>query len=87
MAETLPGFQVDSWLAVLAPARTPATIIRKLNTEFVGVLRAPEVKALLETTGVEAVGSSPERLGELMRGGAEALGADRQAAVAIRATR
>lgn len=67
MAETLPGFAVDSWSAVLAPARTPAAVVRKLNAEFVGALRAPEVKALLEANGTEAVGSSPERLGELMR--------------------
>ena len=67
MAETLPGFQVDSWLAVFAPARTPTAVIHKLNAEMVTALRAPEVKALLETTGVEAVGSSPERLGQVLR--------------------
>src|SRR5215510_8711522 len=56
MAETLPGFQVDSWQAVFAPARTPAAIIHKLNSEIVTALRAPEAKVVLETTGVEAVG-------------------------------
>ena len=67
VAETLPGFDVDSWLGVLAPAGTPVSVIRKLNTEMVAALRAPEVKALLEAGGSEAVGSTPERFGELMR--------------------
>jgi tripartite-type tricarboxylate transporter receptor subunit TctC len=67
MAETLPGFDVVAWSAVVAPAGTPVAVIRKLNTEFVGALRAPEVKALLEANGTEGVGSSPERLAELMR--------------------
>src|SRR5262249_7785963 len=67
MAETLPGFEVDSWLAVFAPARPPGAIIHKLNAETVTALRAAEIKALLATTGVEAVGSSPERLGQVLR--------------------
>ena len=58
-----------------APAKTPAHIIQKLNTEMVAALRAPELKALLETNGLEAVGSSPEaRRG--LTGGVDALGAD-----------
>jgi tripartite-type tricarboxylate transporter receptor subunit TctC len=67
VAETLPGFQVDSWNGVLAPAGTPAAVIQKLNTEMVAVLRAPEIKALLESSGVEPVGSSPEHLGQVLR--------------------
>lgn len=67
VAETLPGFEVDSWYGLLAPARTPAAIIQKLNTEIVAALRTPEVRALLEASGAEAVGSSPERFGELIR--------------------
>src|SRR6185295_3108571 len=67
VAESLPGFDVDSWYGVLAPARTPPAIVQKLNTEIVAALRAPEVKALLEASGAEAVGSSPQRFGEHMR--------------------
>ncbi len=67
VAETLPGFEVDSWIGFLAPAKTPAHIIQKLNTEIVAALRAPEVRTLLEASGSEAVGSSPERFGELIR--------------------
>jgi tripartite-type tricarboxylate transporter receptor subunit TctC len=67
VAETLPGFDVDSWYGVLAPAGTPAAIIQKLNTEIVAALRTPEVRALLEASGAEAVGSSPQRFGELIR--------------------
>jgi len=66
MAETLPGFDVDSWYGFLAPARTPAPVIQKLNAEIVAALRTPEAKALLEANGAEAVGSTPERFGALM---------------------
>jgi len=67
IAETLPGYDVVSWYAVLAPAGTPAAIVRKLNTEIVAALHASDVKALLEADGSEPVGTTPERLGEVLR--------------------
>ena len=67
IAETLPGYDVVSWYAVLAPAGTPAAIVRKLNVEIVAALHASDVKALLETDGSEPVGTTPERLGEVLR--------------------
>ena len=67
IAETLPGYDVVSWYAVLAPAGTPAAIVRKLNAEIVAALHASDVKALLEADGSEPVGTTPERLGEVLR--------------------
>ena len=49
------------------PARTPAAIIGKLNTELAAALRSPEVKALLATDGSEVVASSPERFSAIIR--------------------
>src|SRR5689334_1745775 len=59
VAETVPGFQVDSWYGFLAPARTPAAIVQKLHAEIAAALKDSEVRARLEANGAEAVGSSP----------------------------
>jgi tripartite-type tricarboxylate transporter receptor subunit TctC len=67
VADTLPGFEVDSWYGVFAPAGTPPAIIRKLNAEFAAALHMPDVKALLATDGSEVVASSPERFGAIIR--------------------
>ena len=67
VAETVPGFEVDSWYGFLAPARTPAAIVQKLYAEVGAVLKDPEVKARLEASGAETVGSSPARFGEVIR--------------------
>jgi len=67
VAETVPGFEVDSWYGFLAPARTPAPIVQKLHAEIAAALKDSEVKARLEANGAEAVGSSSERFGEVIR--------------------
>jgi tripartite-type tricarboxylate transporter receptor subunit TctC len=58
----VPGFEASTWYALLAPARTPATIVGKLNSEVVSILRQREVEERLSAAGVEVVGSSPEAL-------------------------
>lgn len=67
VAESLPGFVVDSWSAILAPAGTPPAIVGKLNSEIVAVLQTADAKAKLNADGSEAVGSTPGRLGEIMK--------------------
>jgi tripartite-type tricarboxylate transporter receptor subunit TctC len=67
VADTVPGFEVESWYGVFAPARTPPAIIKRLNTEFAAALGSPDVKALLATDGSVVVASSPERFGAIVR--------------------
>ncbi|MGO4329051.1 Bug family tripartite tricarboxylate transporter substrate binding protein [Cupriavidus sp. 2TAF22] len=55
-----PGFEVNNWQGLLAPAGTPADIIAKLNQATVKALKQPAVVKQLETAGTEPVGSSPE---------------------------
>jgi tripartite-type tricarboxylate transporter receptor subunit TctC len=59
IAESLPGYEVALWNAMLAPAKTPADIVNKLNEAIVKVLNQPEVKARLAEQGSEPVGNSP----------------------------
>ena len=60
MAEFLPGYSAPIILGILAPAKTPEAIIKRLNEEVVRVLNTPDVKAKLLRTGAETVGSSSE---------------------------
>ncbi|MES2480985.1 MAG: tripartite tricarboxylate transporter substrate binding protein [Pseudomonadota bacterium] len=62
----LAGFNVASWNAVAAPANTPRDRIAYLNREVNAVLAQPDVRAKLASFDVEARGSTPEALGQLL---------------------
>jgi tripartite-type tricarboxylate transporter receptor subunit TctC len=67
-AGPLPGYAVDVWLGVMAPAGTPRSIIERLNGEINRVVRDPQiVRERLNTVGLEAVGTTPEQLLEAMK--------------------
>jgi len=58
----LPGYDLNSWQGLLAPAGTPASIINRINKETVAVLKNPAVKDQLVSQGFEIVASSPDYL-------------------------
>lgn len=60
-------FQADSWVAILAPAKTPRAVIEKLNKELNAVLSDPAIVQKLGTLGVVATPGSPEKLAEQIR--------------------
>ena len=60
IAQTLPGYDVASRLAIFAPAGTPPAIIAKLNAEVNKWLASPEGKEKLVAIGANAAGGSPE---------------------------
>ena len=59
----LPGFEFNSWFAVLAPAGTSAEIVARLNTEIVKALADPAVREQLVAQGLTPRGSSADELG------------------------
>jgi tripartite-type tricarboxylate transporter receptor subunit TctC len=65
------GYAVTGWYAIVAPARTPAAVIARLNGEINTILRQPEIRERLAADGSEAAG-----------GGADALGAHVKAEIA-----
>jgi len=67
VAETLPGFAVDTWLGIFMPAKVPADIVKKVNAEVARVLGDPEVKAKLAPQGIELVTHSPSDLARVIR--------------------
>ena len=56
---TYPGFDIDNWYGLFAPAGTPAAIVSRLHAEIVKDLQHPEVKGFMQREGAEPVGSSP----------------------------
>jgi len=63
----LPGYESGSIYGVFAPARTPEPIIRQLNAAILAVLATAPVKDRFLASGVETVGSTPERFAEVIR--------------------
>ncbi|MBI5275580.1 MAG: tripartite tricarboxylate transporter substrate binding protein [Burkholderiales bacterium] len=63
---TLAGFDVSSWNAVAAPAKTPRDVVLRLNRELQAVLASPAVRQRLAALDVEARASSPEQLAALL---------------------
>ena len=62
-----PGFEVDAWYGVLAPARTPKDIVARLNREIVLLTKTPEVRQRFMALGLEPVGSTPEDFGRVIK--------------------
>ncbi len=62
----LAGFNVASWNALAAPAKTPKDIIARLNKEVLAALNSPDVKKSLLDLNIEASPSTPTQLGELL---------------------
>ena len=63
----LPGYNVKSWFAILAPAGTPKPIIDKLSREIARALTTPDFKERLAAQGSEPFINTPEQFGELMK--------------------
>ena len=62
-----PGFESTGWNGLLAPARTPATILRKLHLETVKAFALPDVRAKLADLGVEGIGNSPDEFAAVIK--------------------
>jgi tripartite-type tricarboxylate transporter receptor subunit TctC len=67
MAETLPGFEVPSWLAFFGPAHIPEPMAKRLSDEILKALRDPEVKTKLTDSGLVVVAGGPAELAAMQR--------------------
>ena len=66
VGETLPGYSVDIWSGFVAPAKTPADVIRKANADLLRVLAMPDVRAVLAGQGIELRSSTPEGMAHVI---------------------
>jgi tripartite-type tricarboxylate transporter receptor subunit TctC len=67
LASGVPGFDLDNWTGILAPAGTPMPIIQRLNAEFVRVLKSPETAQVLIPQGIDIIASTPEFYAEALK--------------------
>jgi tripartite-type tricarboxylate transporter receptor subunit TctC len=67
MAETLKGFEVDTWWGLVGPAGLPRELAARLHQAFAGALQQPEVKARFAALMAEPVANTPEQFGAFMR--------------------
>lgn len=63
----VPGYNVVSWLALMAPAKTPGEIIARLNAEVARALASPEGQKHLAAVGADAGLGSPQEVGRFLR--------------------
>ena len=61
-------YEVTQWYGVFVPAKTPTTVVNRLNAEIVRALGTPEIRQKLGAEGAEAVGSSPNDLATFLAG-------------------
>jgi tripartite-type tricarboxylate transporter receptor subunit TctC len=63
----LPGFVSDTWNAISAPPKTPASIIAKLNRAINDIIDEPETKARFRQLNLVGVGGSPQDMAKLKK--------------------
>jgi tripartite-type tricarboxylate transporter receptor subunit TctC len=55
-----PGFELEFWIGMLAPARTPPALVTKLNRDIGEILRTPAMRTTLLAQGAEAAPGTPD---------------------------
>jgi tripartite-type tricarboxylate transporter receptor subunit TctC len=62
-----PGYEVDAWFGLFAPARVPGPIIERLHAEAVKAVRAPEIERRMEAEATDVVGNAPREFSAQVR--------------------
>jgi tripartite-type tricarboxylate transporter receptor subunit TctC len=67
IAETVPGYELTSWVGFLAPAATPRNIVMRVHATLLEALRTPAVRDVLMKSGSEPLGNTPEEFTENLK--------------------
>ena len=67
MADAFPGFDIDTWWGLIAPAGTPKPLVDRLNAAFVTALRSPEVRDGFARLFAEPVATTPEQFAAFIK--------------------
>ena len=66
VADTLPGFESNTWFGLYGPKGLPADVVSRVNAAANQALSDPEVRAKLTTLGIEAVTSTPAQFAKMV---------------------
>jgi tripartite-type tricarboxylate transporter receptor subunit TctC len=61
------GFEIDSWIGLVAPRGTPAEVIRLINSDINRLMADPEILERMSLFGYEPAPATPEEMAELIR--------------------
>ena len=67
IAETFPGFETESWVAMVAPAATPRPVIDRLHGALLKMFSDPAARERFDAQGCDIVAGTPEDLGRVIR--------------------
>jgi len=67
VAETIRGFEVNNWIGLLAPADTPADIVRRWNAEVNAIMQSADIKQRLLTEGARFAPNTPEQFAAFIK--------------------
>lgn len=67
IAETVPGYELTSWVGFLAPAATPRATVMRVHATLLEALRTPAVRDVLVKSGSEPLGNTPEEFTENLK--------------------
>jgi tripartite-type tricarboxylate transporter receptor subunit TctC len=67
IAETLPGFEIDTWWGLMAPVGTPRDVVQRLNSAFVAALSLPETRERFAQMLAEPQPGTPEQFAQLIQ--------------------
>lgn len=63
----VPGYENSTWNGIAAPARTPRTVIERLNREIADILQMPDVRDAARAEGSAIIGGPPERFRDYLK--------------------
>ena len=63
----LPGLEASTWFGLFAPRATPDSVVERLNTEVVRIVRSDDVKARLGLVGITGIANSPAEADRFVR--------------------
>jgi tripartite-type tricarboxylate transporter receptor subunit TctC len=67
IGETIPGFEMSSWIGIFAPAATPAPLVARIGDAVTGIFNDPPVREKLATLGQVVRSISREELAAIIK--------------------
>jgi tripartite-type tricarboxylate transporter receptor subunit TctC len=63
----VPGYEVNAWYSMHAPAGVPKAVIAEVNRELVRILKLPDIQQRLKVLGSEGIGNTPAEFDKFVR--------------------